>query len=79
MLQTVFSYKGTDYRGNRIPDSYESLKQAAIKIRSIVDKNQTESIDETLGFKFFYSLPGQERPLPITNYAELMGSLEQAF
>ena len=75
----MFSYKGTDYRGNRIPDSYESLRQAAMKIRSVVGQNQTEKVDETLGFRFFYTLPGQEKPLPITNYEELMNSLNMAF
>ena len=35
MLKTLFNFRGQDYKGNRIPDTFENLKQAAIKIKSL--------------------------------------------
>ena len=35
MLKTVFSYRGSNYKGNRIPDSFEHLQQAVFKIKEV--------------------------------------------
>lgn len=35
MLKTVFSYRGSDYKGNRIPESFEHLQQAVFKIKEV--------------------------------------------
>ena len=35
MLQAIFSFRDTDYKGNRIPESFEELQEAAQKISEI--------------------------------------------
>ena len=34
MLQTIFNFRGTDYKVNRIPESYDNLEQAANMTRN---------------------------------------------
>ena len=42
MLTTVFSFRGLDYKGNLIPESYNHLRDAATKIKSIDQSRQLE-------------------------------------
>ena len=39
MLQAVFSFRNTDYKGNRIPESFKELQEAAHKISEIHLRN----------------------------------------
>ena len=69
MLQTVFSFRGTDYRGNRIPESYRHLHAAALKIMKVHE--QAQGIDSVRGaagvdpdaakFTFTYVTPSQTK------------------
>lgn len=36
-------------------------------------------MDDTLGFKFSYNMPGQKETLPITSTDELMESIHKAY
>ena len=59
MLQTQFSFRGKLFRGNRIPESYENLQEAARKIMQ-VHKPEIEPVKlERTIFGFEYELPGR--------------------
>lgn len=82
MLVNVFSYKGTDYKGNRIPDTYQSLVQAATKIREIHRRSTNAEPEEQKapqGFTFSYILPGFISPMKITNDEDLQKAINLAF
>lgn len=40
MLETVFSFRNTEYKGNLLPDSFEHLLEAAQKIKAVHIENQ---------------------------------------
>ena len=57
MLQTQFSFRGKLFRGNRIPDSYENLQEAARKILQVHNPEiGPEKLERTI-FNFNYELP----------------------
>ena len=59
MLQTQFSFRGKLFRGNRIPESYENLQEAARKIMQVHKPDiRPEKLEQTI-FNFEYELPGK--------------------
>ena len=59
MLQTQFSFRGKLYRGNRIPESYENLQEAARKIMQVHQpETGPEKLERTV-FNIEYELPGK--------------------
>ena len=64
MLLTVFSYKGTDYRSNRTPQTFEELKQAATKITKVHEGRNGAHFDQAEErqkvFSFCFKIPEQE-------------------
>ena len=57
MLQTQFFFRGKLFRGNRIPDSYENLQEAARKILQVHNPEiGREKLEQTI-FNFNYELP----------------------
>ena len=39
MIQTVFTFRDTEYKGNRLPDSFMHLLEAAEKIKAVHIEN----------------------------------------
>ena len=79
MLQTLFRFRGVDYKGNMIPESYEILQKAASKVRLIHLKQTKEFSLSEPEFEFMYVLPSQTKQSPIRTDAELMEAINQAF
>ena len=42
MLQTVFAFRGINYKGNRIPESFKQLQKAAHKIMEVHQRNDED-------------------------------------
>ena len=60
MLQTQFSFRGKLFRGNRIPESYENLQEAARKIMQVHKPEiGSEKLEQTI-FNVEYELPGKQ-------------------
>ena len=54
MLAIYFTFRGKEYKGNRIPETYQNLQQAASKIMEIHTKS-SEPINDKFSFK--YTIP----------------------
>ena len=58
MLQTQFAFKGQVFRGNRIPESWLNLQEAAHKIMEIhFPEYYKKAADFHKRFHFTYELP----------------------
>ena len=47
MLQTVFNFRNTEYKGNWLPDSFKHLLEAAEKIKALHIENQSKLKDRS--------------------------------
>ena len=66
MLHTVFHFRGNDFKGNRVPESYEHLIQAAYAIRRQVNMRESSENDEqnyAFNFTFITKQNTEERPI----------------
>ena len=72
LLHTIFRYRERDYKGNRIPESYDHLLQAAQKIKELyfaqkrqVDKSsddpkEKESVEDGTEFVMSFKIHDQD-------------------
>ena len=68
MLMTVFNFRGTDFKGNRIPESFQHLSQAAHTIRSqFLKQEKKNSSQNDVQFSFSYTTPQNPAEQPITD------------
>ena len=85
MLQTQFAFRGKVYRGNRIPESLEHLKEAARKILQVVCPDLSQNHVNQKAFYFTYALleksdaNNQQEERAITDDSTLMAAINQAF
>ena len=59
MLQTIFNFRGTDYKVNRIPESYSNLESAADMTRNshLARIGENKSHNEKIKFVFTCLVP----------------------
>ena len=86
MLQTLFAFRGKVYRGNRIPESLEHLREAARKILQVVCPDLSQNNVDQKAFYFTYVLlekksdvNNQQEVRAITDDSTLMTAINQAF
>jgi len=79
MLQTVFAFRGTSYKGNRIPESFEQLQKAARKIMQVHQRIDKDEARGNKGFNFTFITPGQEVEEKIIDDESLMHAINVAF
>ena len=85
MLQTQFAFRGKVYRGNRIPESLEHLREAARKILQVVCPDLSQNHVDQKAFYFTYALleksdaNNQQEERAITDDSTLMAAINQTF
>lgn len=75
MLTTIFSLGGSNYKSNRIPDSYESLKLAAAKIYGLMNLERRPNTT----FQFSFTTPAMTEAKPISDDTGLMAAINRTF
>ena len=82
MLQSIFSFRGQDYRGNRIPESLESLISAAEQIKIVHEAAQGEQQKQEEAmttFRFTFLIPSQmQSERVIENETQMLNALAMA-
>ena len=86
MLTSIFSFRGCDYKGNRIPESVEQLQEAANKILLVHNLRMPEPVhpqdllvEKNLRFIFTYSTDQDKEETKITDDQSLRDAINLAF
>ena len=82
MLKIVFNFRGNDYKGNRIPETFHMLQEMAQQIKKVHLKRvgDVDLIDqevELFDFSFFTSGKAEEQD--IINDESLLNAINEAF
>ena len=76
MLNTYFYVRGTLYKSNKIPSSYDELKTGASKILNLLkDGDSACENTDVMNFYFTYTTPTQIAEAAIKNDEDLMQAL----
>lgn len=85
MLRTVFSFRGLDYKGNRIPESIEHLQEAGQAIKRMhIEQQQPEfqvqqRLDPSETFTFTCQTYSDAEEQTITDDHSLLNAIQRAF
>ena len=82
MLKIVFNFRGNDYKGNRIPESFHMLQEMAqqikkVHLKRVGDVDFVEGEVELFDFSFYTS--GKTEEQDIENDDSLLNAINEAF
>ena len=82
MLKIVFNFRGNDYKGNRIPETFHMLQEMAQQIKKVHLKRvgDVDLIDQEVElFDFAFFTSGKAEEQDIINDESLLNAINEAF